>query len=80
VHITYPKGGFFWNEGNVVTTRTMRVDHESLRMTWPGSMPSAGGWTTGAEAIPLRRTQPARPSSQRTVRRDRLWQRSRWPS
>jgi hypothetical protein len=35
VHIVYPKGGFFWNEGNVVTTRTMRVDHESLRMSWP---------------------------------------------
>lgn len=35
VHITYPKGGFFWNDGNVVSTSTMRVDHPSLRMSWP---------------------------------------------
>ena len=35
VHIVYPKGGFFWNDGNVVTTSTMRADHESLRMSWP---------------------------------------------
>jgi len=35
VHIVYPRGGFFWNDGNVVTTSTMRVDHPSLRMSWP---------------------------------------------
>lgn len=35
VHITYPKGGFFWNDGNIVSTSTMRVDHPSLRMSWP---------------------------------------------
>jgi len=40
VHITYPKGGFFWNDGNVVTTRTMRVDYESLRMEWPSKYAS----------------------------------------
>jgi hypothetical protein len=40
VHITYPKGGFFWNDGNVVTTRTMRVEHESLRMEWPSKYAS----------------------------------------
>lgn len=47
VHITYPKGGFFWNEGNVVTTRTMRVDHESLRMEWAGKYASTAevNWT-----------------------------------
>lgn len=36
VHIVYPRGGFFWNDGNVVTTSTMRVDRESIRMAWPG--------------------------------------------
>lgn len=47
VHITYPKGGFFWNDGNVVTTRTMRVDHESLRMAWPSKYASTAevNWT-----------------------------------
>ncbi len=32
VHIRYPKGGFFWNDGNVVTTKTMRVDFGDMRM------------------------------------------------
>jgi hypothetical protein len=47
VHITYPKGGFFWNDGNVVTTRTMRVDHPSLRMDWSGKYASTAevNWT-----------------------------------
>ena len=34
VHITYPNGGFFWNEGNIVTTSAMRVTHEDLKMDW----------------------------------------------
>jgi hypothetical protein len=47
VHITYPDGGFFWNDGNVVTTRTMRVDYESLRMAWPSKYASTAevNWT-----------------------------------
>lgn len=47
VHITYPKGGFFWNDGNVVTTTTMRVTHESLRMEWPSKYASTAevNWT-----------------------------------
>jgi hypothetical protein len=50
VHITYPKGGFFWNDGNVVTTRTMRVDHESLRMTWPAKYAATAevNWSNAA--------------------------------
>jgi hypothetical protein len=50
VHITYPKGGFFWNDGNVVTTRTMRVDYESLRMEWPSKYASTAevNWTNAA--------------------------------
>jgi hypothetical protein len=49
VHIVYPKGGFFWNDGNVVTTRTMRVDHESLRMSWPAKYAATAevNWTNG---------------------------------
>jgi hypothetical protein len=50
VHIVYPKGGFFWNEGNVVTTDTMRVDHPSLRMSWPAKYAATAevNWTNAA--------------------------------
>jgi hypothetical protein len=49
VHILYPKGGFFWNDGNVVTTSTMRVDHPSLRMSWPSKYAATAevNWTNG---------------------------------
>ena len=49
VHIIYPKGGFFWNDGNVVTTRTMRVEHETLRMEWPAKYAATAevNWTNG---------------------------------
>lgn len=36
VHMVYPKGGILWSDGNIVTTGTMRVTHDSLRMQWPG--------------------------------------------
>ncbi|HKT60466.1 MAG TPA: DUF1326 domain-containing protein [Gemmatimonadales bacterium] len=36
VHMVYPKGGILWNDGNIVTTSTMRVSHDSLRLEWPG--------------------------------------------
>jgi hypothetical protein len=50
VHILYPKGGFFWNDGNIVTTRTMRVEHETLRMEWPAKYAATAevNWTNGA--------------------------------
>ena len=50
VHITYPKGGFFWNDGNVVTTTTMRVDRPSLRMSWPAKYAAIAevNWSNGA--------------------------------
>ena len=35
VHVTYPRGGFFWDDGNVVTTSVMRVTHGDLAMEWP---------------------------------------------
>ena len=36
VHMVYPKGGILWNDGNIVTTSTMRASHDSLKMQWPG--------------------------------------------
>jgi hypothetical protein len=36
VHMVYPKGGILWNDGSIVTTGTMRVTHDSLKMQWPG--------------------------------------------
>jgi hypothetical protein len=50
VHIVYPKGGFFWDDGNVVTTRTMRVDYQPLRMDWPSKYASTAevNWTNQA--------------------------------
>jgi hypothetical protein len=36
VHMVYPRGGILWNDGNMVTTSTMQVTHDSLRMRWPG--------------------------------------------
>ncbi len=47
VHISYPKGGFFWDDGNVVTTATMRVDHGSLKMAWPSKYAATAevNWT-----------------------------------
>jgi hypothetical protein len=50
IHITYPKGGFFWNDGNVVTTRTMKVTHASLKMDWPSKYASTAevNWTNAS--------------------------------
>jgi len=36
VHIVYPKGGFFWNDGAIATTSEMRASHGDLRLNWPG--------------------------------------------
>lgn len=36
VHITFPKGGFFWNDGNICTTKTMRIDQGDLKYEHPG--------------------------------------------
>jgi hypothetical protein len=50
VHIVYPKGGFFWNDGNVATTETMRVEHGDFRMEWPHRYAAAAevNWTNQA--------------------------------
>jgi len=36
VHIVYPKGGFFWNDGNVCTTAKMNAKHGALNFSHPG--------------------------------------------
>lgn len=35
VHISYPKGGFFWNDARVGTTAKMRADYGDLHISWP---------------------------------------------
>jgi hypothetical protein len=36
VHVVYPKGGFIWNDGDVGTTATMRINHGNLSFQYPG--------------------------------------------
>jgi len=47
VHITYPKGGFFWDDACVATTAEMRAQHGDLRMEWPSRYAAAAevNWT-----------------------------------
>ena len=35
VHIVFPKGGFFWNDGNVGTTTVMKAEYGDLKLEWP---------------------------------------------
>jgi hypothetical protein len=50
VHMVYPKRGILWDDGNIVTTSTMQVTHDSLRMQWPGkfSVIAEVNWTNAA--------------------------------
>jgi hypothetical protein len=47
VHITYPKGGFFWNDARIATTAKMRADYGDLHLEWPNRYASAAevNWT-----------------------------------
>ncbi|MBA2259261.1 MAG: DUF1326 domain-containing protein [Acidobacteria bacterium] len=47
VHITYPKGGFFWDDARVATTSSMRADFGDLHVQWPNRYASAAevNWT-----------------------------------
>lgn len=40
VHIVYPKGGFFWNDGSVCTTSVMQVNHAGISFQHPGGFAS----------------------------------------
>lgn len=50
VHIVYPKGGFFWNDGKIATTETMRAEHGDFRLEWPNRYAAAAevNWTNQA--------------------------------
>jgi hypothetical protein len=50
VRMVYPQGGIIWNDGSIVTTGTMRVTHDSLRMQWPGKFAVIAevSWTNAA--------------------------------
>ncbi len=47
VHITYPKGGFFWDDGHVATTSHMRAEHGGLLVEWPNCFAAVAevNWT-----------------------------------
>jgi hypothetical protein len=36
VRIVYPKGGFFWNEGDICTTAAMMVHYGNVHFEHPG--------------------------------------------
>ena len=36
VHITYPDGGFFWNDGIIGTTNEMSMNHNGLKFEHVG--------------------------------------------
>ena len=36
VHIVYPSGGFFWNDGSICTSETMRIEHDAMQFEHPG--------------------------------------------
>jgi hypothetical protein len=40
VQIVYPKGGFFWNVGNIATSATMACDYGTIRFRHPGGFAS----------------------------------------
>jgi hypothetical protein len=40
VQIVYPKGGFFWNTGNVATTEAMEVSYGPVKFKHPGGFAS----------------------------------------
>lgn len=40
VQIVYPKGGFFWNVGNVATSASMHCDYGSIHFRHPGGFAS----------------------------------------
>jgi hypothetical protein len=40
VQIVYPKGGFFWNVGNIATSATMSCEYGTIRFRHPGGFAS----------------------------------------
>lgn len=50
VHIVYPKGGFFWNDGTIATTQGLHGEYGDLRVDWPGRFASASEVNWGNQA------------------------------
>jgi hypothetical protein len=50
VHISYPNGGFFWNDAVIGTTTEMRAEYGDLRLEWPNKYASTAevNWTNHA--------------------------------
>jgi len=50
VHVVYPKGGFLWNDGDVGTTSTMRINHGEFHFQYPGKWAAyaVAEWTNQA--------------------------------
>lgn len=50
VHIVYPQGGFFWDDGDVATTETMRVDFGDIQFDHQNHYASkaVANWTNQA--------------------------------
>jgi hypothetical protein len=50
VQIVYPKGGFFWNVGNIATSASMSCDYGLIRFRHPGGFASYATptWTNQA--------------------------------
>ena len=50
VQIVYPKGGFFWNVGNIATSATMSCEYGTIRFLHPGGFASYATptWTNQA--------------------------------
>lgn len=40
VHIVYPQGGFFWNDGSIGTTKTMHVNYGEFQFDYPSQFAS----------------------------------------
>ncbi|MGI9078920.1 MAG: DUF1326 domain-containing protein [Gemmatimonadaceae bacterium] len=47
VHITYPTGGFFWNDGNIVTTETTKISWGDLSFSYTAKFAAVAevNWT-----------------------------------
>lgn len=50
VHITFPGGGFMWDDGHVGTAESMRISHGAIQFEYPGrfSVYSTPVWTNQA--------------------------------
>ena len=47
VHITYPSGGFLWNDGQIATTGTMRIEYGDMSFEYPNHFAATAeiNWT-----------------------------------